>query len=314
MLQLGIDIGGTNIKCGIVDDITMDIVCSGSVPFPHTDCKGCCEVAASAARAMLAENKIDMAQIESVGVAVPGSIDDSGSIVIAAYNLGFHNAPLKEEMEKVFPGKPVFIANDANTAALAELYAGAFRGKKTAVLITIGTGTGGGLILGGKMFNGGQNQGVELGHMTLKYGGEMCSCGNAGCVESYCTASWLAKRGAEVFANSPGLQMLSDGKIENVSAKIVVDAARNGDSAAAGVFEEFLDYLAAAISSIATLLDPEVIAIGGGVSEAGDILYKPLRRKVKERVFFSTEYSIVPAQLGNSAGIVGAAMLLANSR
>lgn len=180
--------------------------------------------------------------------------------------------------------------------------------------MTIGTGVGGGIICEGKMFNGGQNHGVELGHMMLKYGGIRCSCGNYGCVESYCTATWIIEEGKKLIKEKKDslLTSRSQGKLDNVDAKMVIDAARDGDPHAQEIFETFVDNLSAAITSINAILDPEIIAIGGGVSGAGDILFKPLREKVQEKSFFEVDYKIVPAFLGNDAGIVGAAMLYKN--
>lgn len=192
MFEIGVDIGGTNIKYGLVNE-ALEIVAHGSIPFPKTTAEDMADKLAAALRAMLAEQGVT--EIGSIGIVVPGSIDRSGEVVIAAYNLGFHDVPLRAIMQARFPGVPVYIANDANGAALAELYKGAFVGCKTAVLFTLGTGFGGGIILDGKMFNGGMNHGVELGHSYLVEGGEACTCGNHGCIEAYCAASALARDG-----------------------------------------------------------------------------------------------------------------------
>ena len=152
MFEIGVDIGGTNIKYGLVNE-ALEIVAHGSIPFPKTTAEDMADKLAAALRAMLAEQGVT--EIGSIGIVVPGSIDRSGEVVIAAYNLGFHDVPLRAIMQARFPGVPVYIANDANGAALAELYKGAFVDCKTAVLFTLGTGFGGGIILDGKMFNGG---------------------------------------------------------------------------------------------------------------------------------------------------------------
>ena len=230
-----------------------------------------CRRAASASRFLLRQQAIARKDVESVGIVVPGSIDQKGERVIDAYNLGFHDVPLKALAQEAFGEIPVYLANDANGAALAELYAGAFRGCKTAVLFTLGTGLGGGIILGGHMFNGGMNQGVELGHMYLVNGGEHCTCGNDGCMEAYC--------------------------------------AKEGDETAKAVFDQYIDSLSSACASIYNLLDPEVIAIGGGVCGAGEFLFAPLREKTTGKCFYKTHGKLVPAELGNDAGMIGAAML-----
>ena len=200
MFEIGVDIGGTNIKYGLVNE-ALEIVAHGSIPFPKTTAEDMADKLAAALRAMLAEQGVT--EIGSIGIVVPGSIDRSGEMVIAAYNLGFHDVPLRAIMQARFPGVPVYIANDANGAALAELYKGAFVGCKTAVLFTLGTGFGGGIILDGKMFNGGMNHGVELGHAYLVDGGEPCTCGNLGCMEAYCAASALTRDGRRAMQAHP---------------------------------------------------------------------------------------------------------------
>jgi len=314
MLHAGIDIGGTAIKAGLVDDESMDIVAFRKEKFPPGGFHPVLKKLEQMISDLTAERAISLDQLGSVGVAVPGSIDPSGQRVIHAHNLGFHNVPIKSEIMKCFPEAPVFIANDADAAALGELYAGAFVDAKTAVLITIGTGVGGGLILNGKMFRGGLGHGVELGHMMLIYGGELCSCGNRGCVEAYCSASWLAEQGRRFFDENKGgiLAGMALNKPENVDAKLVIDAAKQGDAIARSIFDTFVDNLSAAITSITSLLDPEIIAIGGGVGEAGEFLYEPLRALVREKSFYKASYKIVPAVLGNKAGLIGASLLHKN--
>ena len=165
MYQIGVDIGGTNIKVGLVNE-TMELVQTCSVRFPHDGARSVVKTIEEAVDFLLRQQAIARKDVESVGIVVPGSIDQKGERVIDAYNLGFHDVPLKALAQEAFGEIPVYLANDANGAALAELYAGAFRGCKTAVLFTLGTGLGGGIILNGHMFNGGMNQGVELGHMV----------------------------------------------------------------------------------------------------------------------------------------------------
>ena len=202
MYQIGVDIGGTNIKVGLVNE-TMELVQTCSVRFPHDGARSVVKTIEEAVDFLLRQQAIARKDVESVGIVVPGSIDQKGERVIDAYNLGFHDVPLKALAQEAFGEIPVYLANDANGAALAELYAGAFCGCKTAVLFTLGTGLGGGIILGGHMFNGGLNQGVELGHMYLVNGGEHCTCGNDGCMEAYCAASALARDGQRAMKKHP---------------------------------------------------------------------------------------------------------------
>ena len=310
MYQIGVDIGGTNIKVGLVND-AMELAQTCSVRFPHDGAEHVVKAIEDAVGELLARQGITRREIESVGIVVPGSIDQKGERVIDAYNLGFHDVPLKALAQEAFGEIPVYLANDANGAALAELYAGAFRGCKTAVLFTLGTGLGGGIILGGHMFNGGLNQGVELGHMYLVNGGEHCTCGNDGCMEAYCAASALARDGQRAMKKHPEslIAARAGGSPENVDAKLVIDCAKEGDETAKAVFDQYIDSLSSACASIYNLLDPEVIAIGGGVCGAGEFLFAPLREKTTGKCFYKTHGKLVPAELGNDAGMIGAAML-----
>ena len=310
MYQIGVDIGGTNIKIGLVDD-ALEIVERRSIRFPHDGPQSVADKLAEAIREVLTAAQVPETVLQSIGIVVPGSIDPTGEIVINAYNLGFHDVPFKKLMEAHFPNVPVLMANDANGAALAELYAGAFRGCKTAVLFTLGTGLGGGIILNGHMFNGGMNQGVELGHMYLVNGGEHCTCGNDGCMEAYCAASALARDGQRAMKKHPEslIAARASGDPENVDAKLVIDCAKEGDETAKAVFDQYIDSLSSACASIYNLLDPEVIAIGGGVCGAGEFLFAPLREKTTGKCFYKTHGKLVPAELGNDAGMIGAAML-----
>lgn len=289
MLHVGFDIGGTNIKAGLVDD-ELNILTESNKPFPRgAENKVAIDIMEEMIFDMIKHTGNQIENIVSIGIAVPGSLDPKNEIVINAHNLGFHNLELKKIFEGRFPGIPVFLANDANAAALGELHMGAFKGCKTAVLFTLGTGVGGGIILGGKLFNGGMGHGVELGHVRLVHNGALCTCGNYGCIETVCSAMFFERKG--------------------LVAKEVVENAKAGDKEALEIFKEYVDYLSDAVVSIAVLLDPEVIAIGGGISQAGNFLFDSLRKKVTEKSFFKYPHKVVPAQLGNKAGFIGAAML-----
>lgn len=313
MIHVGFDIGGTNIKTGLVDDQGR-IQIKRNVPFPKESYHSCVKVMDELIRDMLKEAGLCVSEIADIGVAVPGAIDPSSSVVLNAYNLDFHNVPLKEAVSRLYPGIPVMLANDANAAALAELYGGAFEGKKTALLLTLGTGVGSGMILNGRLFNGGRGHGVEIGHMTLIHGGPKCTCGNRGCFETVCAATWLVKQGRREAERHPkgAIARKVGGRTERVNAKTVIDCAKEGDEKALTIFSQYIEYLSQGIASVADIIDPEVIALGGGVSLAGDFLYEPLRRKVKRKVFFRCAYDIVPAVMGNDAGTIGAAMLYNN--
>ena len=310
MYQIGVDIGGTNIKIGLVDD-QLQIVRRTSIPFPHVGGEQVAEKIAVEVRKLLTEQGCTEAELAWVGVVVPGSIDPTGSVVINAHNLGFHDVPFKAQLQAQFENTTVYLANDADGAALAELGRGAFVGYETAVLLTLGTGVGGGVIMGGKMFSGGKRQGIELGHMPLVSGGEACTCGNKGCIEAYCSATALARDGVRAMQANPEsmLAVKSNGDPKVIDAKFVIDCAKDCDATAKAVFDSYVDNLAGACIATIHLIDPEVIAIGGGVCGAGEFLFEPLRAKVAEKCFFDDFGEIVPAVMGNDAGMIGAAML-----
>lgn len=315
MLQIGFDVGGSNIAVGVVDD-DMRIISRRSVKFPTGEpYQETVLLMADLVKSMAEELDVSCDSFASIGIAVPGSITRDCERVLHAYNLQFHDVPLRGALQQHFPGVPVYLSNDANAAALAELHAGAFRGCQTAVLLTLGTGVGGGLILGGRMFNGGLNNGVELGHTALLHNGPLCTCGTRGCMETLCTATWLVQQGRLSIVEYPTAMIYTQAKgdMNRVSAKLVIDCAKAGDAIAMDIFNRYTDQLGSALAGIFNFLDPEVIALGGGISLAGDFLFHPVRENAKSKAFFAECGKIVPAQMGNDAGIVGAASLHKNN-
>lgn len=315
MIYAGIDIGGTNIKSGLVDGDTGKLIRKTSCPFhKESGIAGAAQGIRASVERICGEEGISTAELGGIGVDVPGSISQDMSVVLHAYNLDFHHTPVKAEVEKMFPGLNVILANDADTAAYAELYGGAFSGAKTAVLLTLGTGLGGGIIIGGRIFRGGCGHGTEPGHMILNKDGELCTCGNRGCAETECAATWLKKQGIQLYHSDPNglIREMAGDDVDKVDARMVVEAAKKKDPRAREVFGQYVDNLACAIVSFIHILDPEVVALGGGVSEAGDFLYEPLRRRVNEMNFFHSDYPIRPAKFGNDAGMIGSGMLAKN--
>ena len=310
MYQVGIDVGGTNIKIGLIDT-ELQIIRKTSIPFPRLNGEEVAIILTRAVRGLLDECGLTEEQVHHIGVVVPGSIDPTGGVIIDAHNLGFHQVPFREFLQKQFASTPIYLANDADGAALAELGCGAFVEHKTAVLLTLGTGVGGGVILGGKLFSGGCRRGTELGHMQIVAGGELCTCGVRGCIEAYCSATALIRDAIRAMKNHPDskLALASKGSLEEIDAKFIIDCAKDGDPVAVTIFDNYVNHLADACVSIIHILDPEVIAIGGGVSYTGDFLFDSLKKKVSDKCFFSSHGKIVPAVMRNDAGIIGAAML-----
>lgn len=308
-MYLGFDIGGTNIAGGVVAR-DGSLLAHGSRPFPHG--KGP-DAAADAVAAMAEElsSTVGGGLAESVGVALPGSLDPERKTVIHAHNIDFHQVPFWELLQARFPGKSVSLLNDGDAAALAELLFGALRGCKTGILLTLGTGLGGGLVLDGRLFSGGLGHGTEPGHIALAHDGEACTCGNRGCAEALCSAGWLARAGREGLAAAGPQSLLykaCGSDPAKIDARLVIDCAGAGDAVAMEIFDRYVDRLSDALTTYANLLDPEVIALGGGVSDAGEFLLAPLRAAVERKSFFKYPYKIVAARMGNRAGIAGAAL------
>ncbi len=314
MFIAGIDIGGTMIKAGLVE--AESGVLTVRCQFPFDAVKGMSGTAADIRMhvdEMCVQQGVQTAELAGIGISVPGSISADGSMVLDAYNLNFHNVPIREEIQKAFPElQRTAILNDANAAAMAELNNGVFTGCQTAIMLTLGTGIGGGIILNGKLFNGGNGSGTEPGHVILNYDGELCTCGNRGCVETLCASGWLIRQGQNVCRTVPDslISRKAGGSPSQMNAKIVIDAAKEGDAEALKIFHAYLDQLSSAIASYIAILDPEVIGIGGGVANAGDFLFQPLRALVAQKNFFRREYPILHARYGNTAGIIGAAEMI----
>ena len=294
MLRFGFDIGGTNIAAGVIDEGNA-LIAKNSVKFPRGEgIDAVINACVSLYHTILRESGIDAQKITGIGVAVPGSVQPSKGIVIDAHNLGFHHTPLSALLSEALK-KPVELINDADAATLAEHRIGALKGTETSVLITIGTGIGGGLIVNGQLFRGGRGNGTEPGHMVLRNGGRLCTCGVSGCAETYCSATRLGTDGAS---------------FDKPTAKEVIEAARQGNTDALILFQAYIDDFGSYIASIVNLLDPERIAIGGGVSAGGRFLLEPLQKDVEEKCFFETCPKIVVASAGNDAGIIGAGLIV----
>ncbi len=302
MYRFGVDIGGTNIAFGIIDD-EYRIIYKSSVRFPHSSPEGVAGLINELYHASCKNSNIPCSQFECIGLCVPGSIDKHGETVINAYNLDFHQVPLKRMVEEQ-TGIHVQLANDADAATLAEHRFGALKAKTNAILVTIGTGIGGGIILNGKLFHGGKGNGIELGHMVMDIHGEKCTCGRNGCVETLCSASYLNKRAKELCWQCRGA--MGNYSVDSVDGKALIHEAMNGDNACIAVWTEYVNNLSEAFASYINLYDPECIAIGGGISGAGEFLIKPLSRLTAQKCFFKDNPpEILCAKLGNDAGILG---------
>ena len=315
MYYLGIDLGGTNIAAGIVDD-NYKIIKKDKTPTkaqrPISDIMD--DMAALCKRLVKACG-LSFQDIAYAGIASPGSIDPENQVVHYANNLPMSEFAIGDELKKRIPLKAVYLENDANAAALAEAKAGAGKGCRDLVMITLGTGVGGGVVIGGKLFSGFNYTGGELGHTVIEFGGKPCSCGRKGCFEAYCSATGLKNMTAEKLQETTDTIMweMVDGDPKNISGRTAFDASKKGDKAGKEVVDKYIEYLACGITNMVNIFQPQVLCIGGGVCGEGDYLLKPLIKLV-ERDQYGFEHQLKPcqikiAELGNDAGIIGAAVL-----
>ena len=310
MYKIGIDLGGTNIAAGIVNE-EGKILLQGSTPTLAT--RTFEEVIADMGKLvndLIAKFGITAADIESIGIGSPGAVLDGN--VIFSNNLHWVNVPLSKELQK-YINVPVFADNDANVAALAESTVGACKGYKNSVTVTLGTGIGGGIVINNRLYAGSHGIGAEIGHMTIVADGIPCTCGAYGCWERYGSATALIREGKAGMARDSQslIYTLAQGDENKVTAKVVIDAAKAGDKTACEIFDDYVKYIVIGLINIVNCFDPDVIAIGGGVAAAGDFLLDAVRERFEANIFYKDvdHAKIVFAEMGNDAGIVGAAML-----
>ena len=314
MYTIGIDLGGTNIVASVVDD---DYNIIGTSKTPTNSPRSADEifdVIADVCEEAVKAAGLTMEDIDSVGMGTPGTVNQDG-IIEFANNLAFNNVPARTMLAKRInkPEEKVFIENDANCAALGEAYAGCGNGAKDFVAVTLGTGVGSGVIIGGKIVNGVNYAGGECGHMVIVVDGEQCSCGRKGCWEAYASATALIRQTKKAMEEYPDSLMHKLAKEEGkVSGRTAFDAMRLGDIAGIKVVDDYIKYVACGLINIVNALQPEIICIGGGICNEGETLMKPLRRFVQSErysIHSKIQTKIVKAELGNDAGVIGAAIL-----
>ncbi len=304
----GVDVGGTTIKLGLFDS-NGNVIDKWEIPTRTEDGgKNILTDIADAVNAKMAEKGLTKEDIAGVGVGVPGPVDGNG-IVHKAVNLGWGRFNLKEELEKLLDGMRVEGGNDANVAALGEMWKGGGQGHKNLVAVTLGTGVGGGIIINGEILTGATGAGGEIGHIHVEDNEtESCGCGNYGCLEEYASATGITRLANRALKASDKDSVLRTGE---VSAKTVFDAVKAGDELAVEVAKKFGEYLGKGLGIIAGVVNPEIFVIGGGVSKAGDVLFDYIKPPFEKTVFHGckdTEFAL--ATLGNDAGIYGAAKMV----
>ena len=314
-MRVGVDIGGMTIKIGLVNE-AYEIIAK-KVILTESDVKTPEQVAeamAEAVKALLQENGLDEADCEGLGIACPGTSDPEAGVVVYSNNIVWENVPLLALMGRTLH-IPMALANDADAAALGEVLAGAAAGKENALLLTLGTGVGGGVILNKKIFAGPLRGGCELGHTVIRMGGSPCTCGRRGCLETYASATALMQDARKKAEECPGsllsrLCQAQDGKMDG---RIIFEAHRQGDEAAGQVIEAYEEALCEGIANFINIFRPQVVILGGGVSAQKEYLTDALQEKVNGMCFggnLGEVAKITTSVLGNDAGIIGAAYLL----
>lgn len=309
-MNIGIDVGGTNLRAGVVDAEGTLLAVSRAPVGALADGEALVLRLAELAADAMASAGVTKAEIDSVGVGIPGAVKDGRICYIC--NLPIRDVPF-ETLFRRYLDLPVYLENDANCAALGEWLYGAGRGVENFVMLTLGTGLGGGLILNGRLYAGGGMAG-EIGHMVMERNGAVCGCGRRGCWEAYCSATGLIRMTRETMASHPE-SCLHTVAAENglVDGRTAFQAAQRGDPAALALCRTYAEYMAAGLTNLVNMLDPEVVAIGGGVAGAPEaLLLQPVREMVSRECYgrhVGRNPRIVTAELGGDAGLIGAASL-----
>ncbi len=320
MYYIGVDLGGTNIAVGIVDS-DLKIIEKGSVPTnPNRPGEEIVKDMADLSARLLAKRNIPLSQVAYAGISSPGAINSRDGIVEYTNNLPFKDFPIADLYKKYLAVPKVYVENDANAAALAEALAGVAKDADNSVMITLGTGVGGGIVIGGKIYSGFNGAAGELGHVVIEHNGRQCSCGRRGCWETYSSATGLTNMTKEKLTECrlKGIPTLMNDEVEKndgkVTARTAFNAMKQGDTVAQEVVDEYIEYLATGLANIINIFQPEVLSIGGGVCNEREHLLTPLLKLVNREQYNrnapeSKRTVIKIAQLGNDAGILGAAVL-----
>lgn len=304
----GIDLGGTFIKCGIVDEEGKLLV-KDKIPTGCERPYG--EIARDMGNLALSLAQRAGVRLTAAGIGSPGTVDSANGVIVYSNNIRWENVPLAKAVGET-AGIPVFVTNDANAAALGESYMGAGKAFNSVVLVTLGTGVGGGIVLDGKLFEGGRSAGAEIGHTVIRMNGERCTCGRRGCFEAYASATALIRQTKRAMERHPESEMwkLCGGDAESVDGRTAFDGMRAGDKAAERVVKNYITYLAEGVTNLCNIFRPDAILLGGGICAEGDTLLVPLKKKVYEMMYGGMDYApveILTASLGNDAGTYGAA-------
>ena len=315
MYYIGVDLGGTNIAVGLLDK---DFKILEKVKCPTKTEREISEIMddmGALCNTLIKNNGLTADDIAYIGIATPGSVEPPIGLVTYSNNVKMENYLISDELSARTGVKKVLVENDANAAALGEAIMGAGKGKDNVIMITLGTGVGGGIVINRKLYSGFNYAGGELGHIVIKTDGKICSCGRQGCWESYSSATGLKNMTKEKLEATKDTIMwkLIDDNLDNVSGRTAFDAAKKGDKAGKEVVDEYIYYLACGIANMINIFQPDVLCIGGGVCGEGDYLLKPLTELTRKQEYGYSQRTkfteIKIAELGNDAGIIGAGLL-----
>jgi len=312
---IGVDLGGTNIVVGAMSADGKQHFAMRSIPTSaESGAEGVADRIVGLIEGVvldtLAETNSSRRDVIGVGVGAPGPLDREKGLVVVAPNLGWKNFPLRDRISERLR-LPVTLDNDANCATVGEWWQGAARGGTNVVGMTIGTGIGGGVIIEGKLFHGASDVAGEIGHTTIDLNGRHCKCGNYGCLEAYASGPAIATRAREVLVREETASLLPSlvgGKLDSITAETVYKAAQRGDAVASEIVRDTARYLGAGIANLLNILNADVVVVAGGVTQAGDALFVPLRAEVRRRAFRPAVDAtrIVAGELPGTAGVVGA--------
>ena len=309
---LAIDLGGTKIFTALISNKGQVMAREYCLTLADEEPQSVINRILSAIDHLLNQRNIDSSQLDSISIAAAGAIDfDKGLVTSSPHLPGWHDVPLRDMVKEKYKVN-TFLINDASAAALGEHHFGAGKGVNNLILLTLGTGIGGGIIINGRLYSGQCGSAGEIGHTTIDVNGPRCSCGNTGCLETLVSGTAVAKEAIRRIRQGEGssLTEIVDGKIENITAEKVSLAAQGGDSLASEVILKAATYLGVGIVNLVNIFNPEIIIIGGRMAKMGDLLLNPARQVVRERAFRlpAQAVQIVPAQLGDDAGVLGAAV------
>ena len=319
---LGVDLGGTNIVVGAISrDGDMQIGMRSQPTQSERGVESVVERIAKMVEEVIAEVIATVGatrdDILGVGIGAPGPLDRERGVVVVAPNLGWRQYPLRDAVSEK-TGLPATLDNDANCATLGEWWQGAARGARHVVGLTIGTGIGGGIIIDGKLHHGASDVAGEIGHTTIDLTGRYCRCGNYGCLEAYASGPAIAQRAREALERDEvsALHRIVEGDLSRLTAATVYEAAKSGDALARELVRDTATFLGAGIANLLNVFNPDVVVIAGGVTQAGEPLFDPLRAEVRRRAFRPAidACRIVPGELPGTAGVVGAVATFRESR